>query len=151
MKRVIAIQFDATTASAIGRGTQRAFSLADKDVTALVAEPFPGDPDSGFPGVTVRGNTPIARRKGKPVEGGVWFPITALTHITFEDVPAENRALPEPAFEPPAEVPEDEPSLEDLTVAELRKVASDRGVSGYANLKKAELVDVLTSGKSARE
>jgi hypothetical protein len=30
-----------------------------------------------------------------------------------------------------------------MTVAELRALAKDRGITGYSTLKKAELIDVL--------
>jgi small subunit ribosomal protein S2 len=33
--------------------------------------------------------------------------------------------------------------LESMTVAELRALAKDRGITGYSTLKKAELIDVL--------
>ncbi len=37
-----------------------------------------------------------------------------------------------------------EESLEDYTVEELRKLASDRGLEGYSGLKKAQLVEALS-------
>jgi small subunit ribosomal protein S2 len=36
-----------------------------------------------------------------------------------------------------------EEELESMTVAELRALAKDRGITGYSTLKKAELIDVL--------
>lgn len=34
---------------------------------------------------------------------------------------------------------------EEMTVAQLREACKDRGISGFSKLKKAELVDLLTS------
>jgi hypothetical protein len=39
--------------------------------------------------------------------------------------------------------------LDDLTVAQLRQLARERGLKGYSKLKKAELVDVLERTGSA--
>lgn len=40
----------------------------------------------------------------------------------------------------------DDPSLDDLTVAELKDMAKSQGIEGYAEMKKAELITAL-SGK----
>jgi small subunit ribosomal protein S2 len=50
-----------------------------------------------------------------------------------------------PTKEVSKEVPTAEPSVDlaDLTVAELRSIAKERGMTGYSKLKKAELIDAL--------
>ena len=59
---------------------------------------------------------------------------------------------PEPEHEPepePAEetIPEEdpEPGLSDLTVDQLKTLASERGLTGYSKLKKAEIIQLLES------
>jgi small subunit ribosomal protein S2 len=70
------------------------------------------------------------------------------------EVKAEVKPVAKPTVKPvkeakPAEVkPEpvkedNKESLESMTVAQLRSLCKERGISGYSTLKKAELIDVL--------
>ncbi len=36
-------------------------------------------------------------------------------------------------------------SLNELTVAEFKKIAKDKGLSGYSHLKKTELIELLSN------
>ena len=67
--------------------------------------------------------------------------------ISASEVPDTNGSAPEPVSEPEPE-PEPEPELEesslsDFTVDQLKVMASERGLSGYSKLKKAELITLL--------
>ena len=59
---------------------------------------------------------------------------------------------PEPTPEPETE-PEEEPapSLSDQTVEALKQMASERGLSGYSKLKKAELITLLETEPESEE
>ena len=69
--------------------------------------------------------------------------------ISASEVPDTNGSAPESVSEPepepePEPVPEpEEPSLSDFTVDQLKAMASERGLSGYSKLKKAELITLL--------
>ena len=69
--------------------------------------------------------------------------------ISASEVPDTNGSAPESVVEPepepepePAPEPE-EPNLSDFTVDQLKAMASERGLSGYSKLKKAELITLL--------
>ena len=64
----------------------------------------------------------------------------------------ELQPQPEPEPEPEPEITEeaepdeeDEPDLSDLTVDQLKAIASERGITGYSKLKKAEIIQLLKS------
>ena len=47
------------------------------------------------------------------------------------------------SLSPEYEVVEEFNDLEELTVAELRKMAAKKGIEGYSDMKKAELIKAL--------
>ena len=65
--------------------------------------------------------------------------------ISASEVPDTNGSAPESVSEPePEPEPElEESSLSDFTVDQLKAMASERGLSGYSKLKKAELITLL--------
>nr|WP_307836877.1 Rho termination factor N-terminal domain-containing protein [Acholeplasma equirhinis] len=64
----------------------------------------------------------------------------------------KNRNFKKPEFKkqapqqeaPKAEAKQENPDLNTLKVAELRELAKAKGIAGYADLKKAELIEALT-------
>lgn len=42
---------------------------------------------------------------------------------------------------------DEEKSLEDLKVEELKELAKEKGIEGYSKLKKDELIDLLVEGE----
>ena len=84
-----------------------------------------------------RKEKPAPKPASEPVEVKPEAPKTKKVEKPVEEVKVE-----EPT--PEVVVPEKE-DLSDKTVAELRTLAKERGLSGYSTLKKSELIDLLNA------
>ncbi|WP_372744068.1 50S ribosomal protein L21 [Lutibacter sp.] len=86
------------------------------------------------------------RRKGYKVKNGHR---QSFTEIQIESIAASGAVKKAPAkkAEPKAKEVAAAPSedLSSMTVAELKELAKDKGISGYTTLKKAELIEALTN------
>lgn len=60
---------------------------------------------------------------------------------TAQEEPEQKEAV-EPVEEPKA-LEQEQPSYDDMNVTELKKIAKDKGVTGYSDLKKGELIALL--------
>ena len=115
----------------------------------------------------------MGRRKGQSDES--WkdddyrrYSSPPETAPDWQDTPLPPLSTPSPVPEPPEMPPEpleievleeesepepepEEPSLSNLTVSQLKAMASERGFSGYSKLKKSEIITLLKTEPEAED
>ena len=83
-------------------------------------------------------------KKPEELEGNaVPVPDEEPEEIEAEAIEPEEEEVAEEEIEEEQEEPEAEVDYSTLSVAELRKVAKEKGIQGYANMNKETLVEVI--------